>query len=270
MAFTLDLFAVCSHTSVSVFLFHGLRKGSISGLSSQTVVSLFVCSVFTVVRKMWWPVNSWLRSRPININSTWALQFVVCFADALFLMASAYMVRRMKPHAKGNHDKDGNEIEDDFGKKLTNHCWYTVAGVNRAPPTYLHWGLIYLGALFMSFIAAWASVSFSFAALGSWATKRPTGLIATFENLMRGSGLLPQLHVSQKQGVVSPALALWIALLGAVNIVELISDGAQLVDLCYIAGDVFSLVLVSDFLWIFFKSRLKGEKFVEIPMYYEA
>merc|ERR1719473_544845 len=144
----------------------------------------------------------------------------------------------------------------------------------RAPPSHLHWAIIYFAALLMSFLSAWVCVSLSFAELRSWATSRPTAMMAIFMNSIRGLAWLPQLHISRKVGVVSPGLALWIAMLGTTDIVELIRDGTVFTKyvhgICYIVGDVISLVLIADFMWIFFKSRLLGKTIVEIPMAYQV
>jgi hypothetical protein len=76
--------------------------------------------------------------------------------------------------------------------------------------------------------------------------------------------------MSRRAGYVSPSLALWIAMMGVVDVVELLADGIFFSELCYVIGDVISFVIISDFMWLFIKSRLKGKAVVEMPLNYEV
>lgn len=259
--------AVCAHVQASAFLFQGLRKGGMSGISSQTVLALTVSATTLVIKKLWWKVDALAHHRQPSIKTTWEINTAGFFVNAVLLMMSLYMLRKKQAGPKDNVEKDKEEVQDDFGRKATHHMWFKVFGQTRSPPACSHWGLIYLGAFFLSFVTALASCSFSLAALVAWAIRRPTAMMAIYENYIRGLLVLPQLHVSQKAGVVPPALALWIAMQGFVDIVELAADGIQLANMCYMVGDFMSLLFVSDYLWLFLKSKLRGQKFVDIQMY---
>jgi len=255
-----DHMAVAAHVQVSAFLLYGLRKGVMSGLSAQTVMALSVSACLLVVKKFWWKVVN--RHDP-DITTAWTCQASGFCLSAILLMASLQMLHKKKTSPK----EDKGEMEDDFGRKEARYLWFKVFRRSGAPPMYLHWGLIYVGALLLAFTTAWASSSFSLVALYVWAKSRPTAMIALFDNYIRGLLLLPQLHVSQKAGVISSALAFWIALIGAVDFVELASDGIRVTSMCYIIGDFMSMLLVSDFMWIFFKAMWRGKQFVEMQMY---
>lgn len=171
----------------------------------------------------------------------------------------------------GKPSSDDKDLEDDFGRSLTRYIWFKVRGVSRSPPAYLHWSLIYVASTLLTVLGAWASSGFSVPALCEWASDRPTAMFAIFVDFHRGVGLLPQLHMSRRSGYVCPGLAVWIALMGVANIVELLADGFVFMDVSsYVTADIISFALVSDFMWIFIKSRMKGQKVVELPLSYDV
>lgn len=260
---------ICTHLGVSVFLLRGLRNGVITGISPQTVVVFAVNAFLLVLQKVYWKIVNRLYGLPFEFTSLWVFELLADGADALVLCACVYALR----NSKRGSDQMKEHAQDDFGKKEARYLWSMLGG-QRAPPAYLYWGVVYLLSFIMSFFAAWASTSFSLVELYDWASSRPTAMMAILINFMRGLSWLPQLHVSRKVGVVSPGLALWIAMLGAIDLIELLRDSTVFTKyihgVCYIVADVISLLLISDFMWIFFKSRLQGKTVVEIPMVYQV
>jgi hypothetical protein len=259
-----DLVAVGRHVQVSAFLFYGLRRGMMSGLSTQTVVAVTMSACLLVIKKFWWKVNEMLQHHQPKVTTEWECETGGFCVSAILLLMSLHMLHKKKANAK----EDRDETEDDFGRKEVRYLWFKLFPQTRAPPAYLHWCLIYVGALALTCVTAWVSSSFSLAALAAWALRRPTAMMAIFDNYIRGLLVLPQLHVSQKTGVISPAVAIWIALIGVVDVTELATDGIvfSVANMCYIVGDLISLLLVSDFMWVFFKALWRGKKFVEIQM----
>jgi hypothetical protein len=201
------------------------------------------------------------------MDGVWECEIGGWAIDAALLLGCTYSLLMQKTKAKpATDDKDS---DDDFGRSQMHYSWYK-SGRNHTPPAYLHWCLVYAATALLWFVVALTNVGFSLFALRTWVWKHPTGSIAIFVNLLRGIGLLPQLHMSRRAGWVSPSLASWIAMIGVVDIVELLADGIAFSDLCYIIGDLISFVVVSDFMWIFIKSRFKGKAVVEIPSEYEV
>merc|ERR1719291_900674 len=158
---------------------------------------------------------------------------------------------------------------DDFGRSFVRGCWFKMFGYGKPPPPMLHWAVVYAGVCWLSFALATASTGFSLPALWAWATDRPTAMFALLINSTRAFALLPQLHMSRKTGVVAPGLALWMAMFGLLDLVEVLDDGIFGTQLCFLVGDIMCLLLVSDFLYLFVKSRLRGSKAVPIPINYD-
>jgi hypothetical protein len=257
------VFVAWTHASVSGFLFNGIRKNVIAGLSGQTLLAMTVCSLTLVMKKLWYPLHG--RG---SLNTEWALETTGWAVEAVLLLCCAYSLFAQKMEAKpSTHEKDS---EDDFGRSQMRCIWFNLPGLTRLPPTCLHWCIVYAATLFLAFFAAFVNVGFSMFALGRWVRGHPTGTMAIFVNTLRGVGLLPQLHMSRRAGYVSPGLAFWMAMMGVVDVVELLADGICFSELAYVIGDIISFVLISDFMWLFIKSRLKGKAVVEVPHNYEV
>jgi hypothetical protein len=256
-------FVAWTHASVSGFLINGVRKNVISGLSGQTLLAMTLCSLTLVMKKLWYP----LRGYP-SVNTVWELETSGWAVNTVCLLCCMFSLLAQKMEAKPpTNDKDS---EDDFGRSQIRCIWFNLPGQTRLPPTYLHWCMVYAATVFLAFFAAFVNVGFSMFTLGVWVRRHPTGTMAIFVNTLRGVGLLPQLHMSRRAGYVSPGLALWIAMMGVVDVVELLADGVFFSELCYIIGDVISFVIISDFMWLFIKSRLKGNAIVEVPLNYDV
>lgn len=262
---------VGTYCSASAFVYNALRKGIIQGLSAQTILALTTCEVLHVIKKCWYPVNDWMHNMPIDrtidVDAGWKLQTwgsVIC--GLLGVASLLLMDKRLQPKT-ANDINEKEKYDDDFGRKQTHHLWYAVFGQDREPPALLHWGLLYAAAVTIGLLTALASAGFSPWKLVAWVIDDPTSIIAILDNYIRAFSWLPQLHISRKVGVVSSVLAFWVATLGTVDIVELLYDGVRLVDFCYIAGDLISVLLIADFMYIFIVSRIKGEKELELPMY---
>lgn len=249
-----------THASVNAYLFQGLRTGIISGISQQTVLATAACSVLVFVQKIWFLALNWCYGFQMELSAAKQMQKFLSFVSMLLVLGSVYIVRKSKDAKKGEC-----EAEDDFGKKAARNMWHAMFGYRNPPPSWLHYSLIYVAAVVLAFLTAWASCTFSFSVLAAWALERPTAIIALLDNFLRGLGLLPQLHISRKAGVVSPGLAVWIAMMGVIDIVELWDDGINLHTLCYAFGDIVSFVLVSDFMYLFVRSRLRGQSVVQLP-----
>jgi hypothetical protein len=201
------------------------------------------------------------------VDAIWEFEASGWAVDAALLLCCTYsLLARTMAGKPSMNDKDS---EDDFGRSQMRSIWFNLPGRRGPPPTYLHWCLVYAATLFLAFFAAFVNVGFSVFALGRWTRSHPTGSMAIFANTLRGVGLLPQLHMSRRAGYVSPGLAFWIAMMGVVDVVELVADGIFFTELCYVIGDMISFMIVSDFMWIFIKSRLKGKAVVEVPLNYE-
>jgi hypothetical protein len=261
-------FVAWTHASVSGFLFKGVRMNSISGLSGQTLLAMTVCSMTLMMKKLWYPLHRMINQGELRVDVVWKCETSGWLVDAAFLICCTYSLFWQTIEAKPSaNDKDS---EDDFGRSQVRWVWFNLPGLKRSPPAYLHWCVVYAATIFLTVFAALTNVGFSIVALCSWAQRHPTGSMAIFINILRGIGLLPQLHMSRRTGYVAPGLAAWIAMMGVVDLVELLADGIFFTDLCYVIGDIISFVVVSDFMWIFIKSRLKGKAVVEIPQEYEV
>jgi hypothetical protein len=249
-----------TQASANAYLFQGLRKGVISGISLQTVVASAVCGVLIFIHKVYWLILNLLNGVVPLLGVDAYLQKVVAFVNMCLLLVCVRMCWKAKACVKG----DSASSDDDFGKLISRSIWQKVFGHESYPPACLQYSLIYVVAATLAFFTALASTSFSLSALATWAYDRPTAMTAILDNFLRGLALLPQLHLSRKAGVVAPTLAAWIALMGFVDVVELMVDGVQWSSLVYTFGDAFSLALVSDFMYLFVRSRLRGQKAVEI------
>jgi hypothetical protein len=221
-----------------------------------------------IMKKLWYPLHQLVNQGTFSVNAVWKYETAGWAVDAALLLGCTYSLFTRKKDAKPS--ENDREDEDDFGRSQMRCIWFNLPGRKCAPPTYLHWCFVYAATAILTVLAAWVNVGFSIFALGTWVRRHPTGSIAIFVNLLRGIGLLPQLHMARRAGHVSPGLAFWIAMVGVVDIVELLADGIALSDFCYIIGDVISFVVVSDFMWIFAKSRFNGKAVVEIPLDYEV
>jgi hypothetical protein len=237
-----------------------------AGISGQTLQGMTVCSMLIVIQKFIFPIHDLLHSESPDVDALWAYETAGWIVDTALMLSCAYLIRQRRMGKQSvSNDKD---IEDDFGKSQTLHIWFGIAGLQRSPPTFLHWHLVYFATSVLAFLAAWGQSCFSLVTLAAWAWERPTAMIAIYVNLLRGISLLPQLHYSRRNGHVVPAVALWIALKGMVDIIELgadLLDGTEWSDFCYFFGDGIAFLLVSDFLWLFIKTRAAGQAVVTIP-----
>jgi hypothetical protein len=243
-----------------------LRKGLITGASSQTILAIASHSVLVFLQQIYWPIVNLVRNGRLQTLGVGAY-FVksVAGVDMVLLLGCVYLMRNLpmtsKESCTGRHDHD----EDDFGKKTTRSLWHGVRGYRVPPPAGLHYSLVYAVGFAVFLLTGWASSAFSFSALATWAYRRPTAMLAIMDNSLRGLALMPQLHMSRKTGVIAPGLAVWMALMGVTYIMEISEDGIAWDTLCYLAGDAFSIALVADFLYLFVRSRLRGQAVVEIP-----
>jgi hypothetical protein len=258
-----------SHASLSAFLFRSFQKELVSeaNLSVQTLHAMTLCSSLVFIQCLFFPVYDLLHfTWPSYEDPALAYETAGWAVDAALLLSCVRLIRQRQIGKKSApNDKD---IEDDFGKSHTLHVWFSVCGPQSPPPPYLHRYLVYFATSCLAFLAAWGQSSFSFFTLAAWALERPTAMIAIFVNLLRGIGLLPQLHYSRRIGHVASVVALWIALKGVVDIVEFgadLHDGIAWSDVCYFFGDGIAFLLVSDFLWLFIKTRAAGQAVVTIP-----
>jgi len=258
-----------SHASVSAFLLRGVQREVMLGLSGQTLLAMACSAVLTVAKKLYFPITADLiHLKPLAEDAEWYPETAGWVVDTVLLLCCTRLFLQQRVSAKSAlNDK---ELNDDFGRRQTRSLWFTMSRQQRPPPTYLHWSLIYIAAALLAFLSAWGQVGFDLSALGKWAAERPTAMIAIFVNFLRGLALLPQLHMSHRTGHVAPGLALWIAMMGSVDMIEfindLVADGFVLSDACYCIGDAITFLLVSDFLWLFIKSRARGRTAVEMPM----
>jgi hypothetical protein len=252
------------HASVSAFLFRGLHGKMMPGLSTQTILGMALCSVITVSKKFYYPVYDLMHgTRPQFIDAEWKSETAAYIVDSMLLLGCVYLLRQRQRGAKS--EADDKEIEDDFARSQTRSVWFGISDRLGPPPTYLHWAVVYLATALLSFLAMWAQVKFSFVVFLGWASTHPTTMLAIVINFMRGVALLPQLHLSRRIGHVSPGPAVWIAMKGIVDLVELVADGFSFDEISYFMGDMLTFLLVSDFLWLFVKSRARGQVVVEIP-----
>jgi len=258
-----------SHASVSALLLRGFQKEIMLGLSGQTLMAMVCCAVLACAKKLYFPITEDLMHlQPLQEDPEWYPETAGWATDMVLLLCCMRLFLQRRVSAKSAlNDK---ELDDDFGRRQARKLWFTMSRQQRPPPTYLHWSFIYITAALLAFFAAWGQVGFSLSALGKWAAERPTAMIAIFVNFLRGLALLPQLHMSHRTGHVAPGLALWIAMMGSVDMIEfvtdLVGDGFKLTDACYYIGDAITFLLVSDFLWLFIKSRARGRTVVEMPM----
>jgi len=258
--------------SANAYLFQGLRKGIITGASSQMILAIAADSVLVFLQRMYWVVSNIVHSGRVQSLGFGAyFEKLVAGVDMVLLLGCVYLMRNppttSKQSCTGMHDHDE---EDDFGKKATRELWHGVRGYRVSPPAWLHYSLVYAVGFAVALLTAWASSAFSFSALATWAYQRPTAMLAIMDNSLRGLALMPQLHMSRKSGVIAPGLAVWMALMGVNNIMEVTEDGIAWNTLCYLAGDAFSIALVADFLYLFVRSRLRGQAVVEIPTFSEV
>jgi hypothetical protein len=259
-----------AHASISAFLLRGVQREVMQGLSGQTILAMTCCAVLTVTKKLYFPITADLiYLTPIREDAEWYPETAGWIVDTVLLICCMRLFLQQRVSAKSAlNDK---ELNDDFGRRQTRSLWFTMSGHHeRPPPTYLHWSIIYITAAFLAFLSAWGQARFESSALCKWAAEQPTAMIAIFVNFLRGVALLPQLHMSHRTGHVAPGLAIWIAMIGSVDMIEfindLVSDGFALSDACYCIGDAVTFLLVSDFLWLFIKSRARGRTLVEMPM----
>jgi hypothetical protein len=258
------------HASVSAFLFRGLQTRMMPGLSTQTMLGMTLCSVMIVSKKFAFPVYDLMYGRrPQEFDEAdWYSETAAYIIDSMLLLGCVYLLRQRQRGAKS--EADDKEIEDDFGRSQTRSFWFSISDRLGPPPAYLHWAVVYLATALFSFLAMWAQNKFSFVALLGWASEHYTAMLAVFINFMRGVALLPQLHLSRRIGHVSPGPAVWIAMKGLVDLIELVADGISFNEVCYVMGDIMTFLLVSDFLWLFVKSRVRGQVVVDIPDPFEV
>lgn len=232
-----------------------------SGLSTQTMLGMAICSFLAVAKKFYYPIFDVMhhRTRP-TIDAEWTAEMLGWLADAILLSCSVYLLtQRQRVNKSRTDDKD---VEDDFARRQTRFVWFKM--FDRSPPANLHWGAIYLATIVLSFLAIFAQVKFSPATMFDWARTRPTAMIAVVINFLRGVALLPQLHLSRRIGHVAPGPALWIALKGVVDLMELVSDGFLFTEICYFMGDILTFLFSSDFLVLFIRSKARGQAVVEV------
>jgi hypothetical protein len=261
------VFVAWIHASLSGFLFRGVQKDFITGLSRQTLLAMTVCSMVLVMKKLWYPLHNLVKGGTFVESSVWEFETTGWVVDAALLLGCTYSLLARTLDAKPSASDKG--CGDDFGRSQMRSIWFQMPGRKTPPPTYLHWCTVYAATAFLAFFAGLANAGFSVFALGKWARRHPTGSMALFINILRGVGMLPQLHMSRRSGYVSPGLALWMAMMGVIDVVELLADGIFFTELCYVIGDVITFVVISDFMWIFIKSRVKGKAVVEVPLNYE-
>jgi hypothetical protein len=258
-------FIAWSHASVSAVVFRGLQTQMMPGLSTQTMLGMTLCSMLTVAKKFYWPIYDLMHgTKPEDFaDAKWYTETSAWIADSMLLLGCVFLLCHRQ--RGGKSEVDDKEVEDDFGRSQTRFVWYSVSDRLGPPPTYLHWAVIYLVTALLAFLAILMQVKFSFAALRAVASRDPTTCFAVVINFMRGVALLPQLHLSRRIGYVAPGAAVWIAMKGAVDLVELVADGISFTEICYFLGDITTFLLVSDYLWLFVKSRARGRVVVEIP-----
>jgi hypothetical protein len=252
-----------THASVSAFLFQGVRNGFVSGLSGQTLVAMTICPVLAVAKKLYFPVCDLLAGKSYTENTAWQLETAAWVVDVAISLGCVYLLFLRNTGEKAA-SKD-RLSEDDFGRSHTRDIWFDMLRQRRYPPKHLHWYLLYLVTAVLTALAAWGQVGFSLSMLAAWASERPTAMMALYFNFLRGIGLLPQLHLSRRAGHVAPSLALWMAMKGTVDIIEVLLDGILYTDACYLIGDVIAFLCISDFMWIFLKSKIRGQSVVAIP-----
>jgi hypothetical protein len=225
-----------------------------------------MCSILVFIQKFVYPVYDILHFTWPDVDAQWAAYTAGWTVDAALMSSCVHLV--WQRHIGKKSAPSGKDVEDDFGKSQTLYVWFSAYGPQSSPPVYLHWYLVYLATVGLAFLASWVQCSLSLFTLAAWAYERPTAMIAVYVNLLRGVALLPQLHYSRRIGHCAPAVALWIALKGLVDIIELIGDlidGVEWSDACYFFGDAIAILLVSDFLWLFIKTRAAGKAVVTIP-----
>jgi hypothetical protein len=263
----MEVVVAWSHASVSAFLFQGMRKEMISGLSGQTLLAMTMCAVLAFAKKLAFPISDFIQRLPFDeeqYDREWVCETVGWLVDASLLLGCMHMLYRSSTGGKmSSNDK---ENEDDFGRSHIRYVWYNVLGRQSAPPAYFHWHVVYLATMAFAVLAVWGQARFSLSALATWVWDGPTSAIALFVDFLRGIGLLPQLHMSRRAGQVAPCLAIWIAMKGVIDVIEVLADGIVFDQMCFLVGDILSLLAVSDFMWIFIKAKLRGQVVVELPL----
>jgi len=255
-----------AHVSINAFLLHSLRKHVVSGLSFQTLMAMTFYAFLLLCKKLYWPLYYTFLGEEFMVDEDWNCETAAHAVNACVMLCCVKVASASKDKTDDGHAQN---TPDDFASTQFKHFWLNTLGRPHDPPLKLHYLLIYLVTFVTSAVVAWASRSFNLFVFLSWARSRPTAMMAIYANFLRGFGLLPQLHLSRGVGVVSAPLALWITACGLLDIFEMLSDGIfDTSKLCYTSGDLFAAALVSDFALLCIKSRLRGQKDVEIPEEY--
>jgi len=257
---------IWTHTSISAFLLRSMWENAISGLSHQTLLAMTVYAILCVIQKVYWNIYYHMKGLEYEVFPEWHYEFAGLALNAIILLACLVVAKRNPKLLRSQHNGDPDEVADSFGMRQVRYLWYMIPGQSKPPPANLHYLVVYASSFIVAFLTALASCHFSPSVLSEWANRRPTAMMAVYENFLRGFGMLPQLQVSRHVGVVSSALALWIAAFGIVDLFEMLCDGFEWSQMCYTFGDLISMIVVSDFCWVCIKSRMRGKQDVEIPV----
>eukprot|EP00747_Dinoflagellata_sp_TGD_P218077 gnl/TRDRNA2_/TRDRNA2_90371_c0_seq1.p1 gnl/TRDRNA2_/TRDRNA2_90371_c0~~gnl/TRDRNA2_/TRDRNA2_90371_c0_seq1.p1 ORF type:complete len:283 (+),score=39.81 gnl/TRDRNA2_/TRDRNA2_90371_c0_seq1:69-917(+) len=262
------------HLFAALFLYHGALKGGLHGISLQCCVAqgaaalLRASQFFRGIRLLMYTHLSGKANLVVKgIDLCWKASAFVTIFTVIVMGAAVRSLRRNGKMKNLDHDHNSEDL-DTWGRNETSLLFQKAFG--RDPPGWLRFGLVYIVAVVFTFVISFTSCTFNPAKLYEWVVSHPNAQIAIFDNFLRGVGLLPQLHVARQAGAMPNRLALWVALLGVNNILELADDGRALLktfwsDWCYLIGDAFSLLLVSDFMWIFVVAKWRGDTAVAIP-----
>ena len=99
-----------------------------------------------------------------------------------------------------------------------------------------------------------------------WSRAYPTAVLATFENFLRGTALLPQLALIHRAGRVSPALVHFLVVVALWNLAEVCTDlnaywhmtaaearGEHFVN--FLLGDAVTSLVLLDYLYMYCATR---------------